>query len=342
MEKLNIKDFKDRINSEDFDSIRDEILEKTMSLIDELFELKGIDVVDYEDEEKFIKLHEGYSEEEKFIKIRRLFYYNIYTCGDIYILIKWLTEEYEEEKSFFDEETVLVWIRNFNEYVDELDEYLSYKKEVDEIGYKNIHKEYLDKIENLCKEMLDYKNKPYDDDARLSDLFKKIELYYAYYSYQIYLLRIALIGLAPGPNIEECDKHLDNVEEYMLVKSYYEYLKNNYKEKAFIYRDFDLKEGETTTDLHMKEMEKFNNLYKEMLDFIHVKYNEDDIPHKIEGLVKEHYPYYKELIDSIYGNYNPNPTVALLTRYEDAYDIISNGYKNYEEDIKKYKESNKQ
>ena len=50
MKKLNIKDFKDRINSEDFDSIRNEILEKTMSLIDELFELKGIDVVDYRSE----------------------------------------------------------------------------------------------------------------------------------------------------------------------------------------------------------------------------------------------------------------------------------------------------
>ncbi|MBR3365189.1 MAG: hypothetical protein IKG53_09990, partial [Solobacterium sp.] len=44
---------------------------------------------------------------------------------------------------------------------------------------------------------------------------------------------------------------------------------------CYTHRDFDLKEGETTTDLHMKEMEKFNNLYKEMLDFIHVKYNKD-------------------------------------------------------------------
>ena len=298
-----------------------------MSLIDELFELKGIDIINYEDKEKFIKLHEDFSEEEKLYKIKRLFYYNIYTCGDIYILIKWLTEDYEEEKSFFDEETVLVWIRNFNEYVDELDEYLSYKKVVDEIGYKNLHSEYLEKIKNLCKEMLDYKNKPYDDDIRLQDLFNKIELYYAYYSYQIYLLRIALIGLAPGVNIEECDKHLDNVEEYMLVKSYYEYLKNNYKEKAFIYRDFDLKEGETTTDLHMKEMEKFNNLYKEMLDFIHVKYNDDDIPHKIECLVNL-LKLFPHDVEPFYAGFGNNLVMVSLSKYNYAeYDDYGNPVK---------------
>ena len=337
MEKLNKKDFQERIDNKDFDSIRDEIFEKTMNLVNKILELKKINVIDYEDNERFIKLHNNASKEEILEKIKRLFYYKILTCSDIHFLIKWLTEDYEKENKILTDYEISVWIRNYNEYVDELEEYLKYKSEIDKKGYENIHKEYLNKIENLFKEMLDYKNKPYDKNIKLKDLFKKIELYYAYYSYTIYLLRIALIGLAPGYNIEKPDKALDNVEKYMLIKSYYNYLKNNYKEKAFIYRDFDLEEGQTTTDLHMKEMEKFNKLYKKMLDFIHVPYEENYTPHKIECLVLEHYPYYKEIIENIYSNNHfPNPTVALLTRYEDAYDIISKGYKNYEEDIKKY------
>ena len=337
MKKLDLKDFQERIDNKDFDSIRDEILEKAMNIVNKVLELKNINVKDYEDDERFIKLHDDASEKKILEKIKNLFYYKILTCGDIHLLIKWLTEDYENEKKLLTDYEISVWIRNYNEYVDELEEYLKYKSEVDKKGYENIHKEYLNKIENLCKEMLDYKNKPYNKNIRLKDLFEKIELYYAYYSYTIYLLRIALIGLAPGPNIEVADKRLDNVERYMLIKSYYNYLKDNYKENAFIYRDFDLEEGETTTDLHMKEMEKFNKLYKEMLDFINVPYEEDYTPHKIECLVLEHYPYYKEIIENIYSNNHfPNPTVALLTRYEDAYDIISQGYKNYEEDIKNY------
>ena len=110
-------------DSKDFDSIRDEIFEKTMTLVNKVLELKNINIIDYEDDEKFIKLPKDASEEKILRKIKRLFYYEIYTCGDIHFLIKWLTDDYEEEKPYLDEYKISAWIRNYNEYVDELNEY---------------------------------------------------------------------------------------------------------------------------------------------------------------------------------------------------------------------------
>lgn len=63
--KIDIKDFKSRIDNKEFDSIRNEIFDRTIKLAYKIFELKNINIVDYEDYDgHFMKLKENDNEED--------------------------------------------------------------------------------------------------------------------------------------------------------------------------------------------------------------------------------------------------------------------------------------
>lgn len=322
MKQLDIKYYQEKIEHKEWDDIREDILSYVMELVKVLFDAKNIDNSEIEDNGNFRYEH-----------IADMFYDNIYTCSSLSYLINDLIPK---DGDFIDSSTIESWIARYNEIVLELEEYLKYKEIVEKKGREVIHKENLKKVEDLCKEMLDYKNKTYDSNMKLHDLIKKVELYYAYFTYTLYQLRCALLGLIPHDSIEHDDKGLDSVEKYMIVTSIYDYLKNNYRDKAYIYRDFDLKEGETLDDIFDKEYIKYRELYEEMLDFINVSYDKEWPFYKIKDLIFEYYPYYKEMIDNVDKDTYNNSMIAILSRMEDAYDMIKVNYKNREEDIKKY------
>ena len=322
MKQINIKNYEDEIERRQWDDIRTNILSHVMELVKVLFEAKDIDKKEYEE-----------NNEIRYEHIKDMFYDDIYTCSSLSYLINDLIPK---EGDFIDVSTIENWINRYNENVLELEEYLKYKDVVDKKGRETIHKENLKKVNDLCKEMLDYKKKPYDSNIRLHDLIKKVELYYAYFTYTLYQLRCALLGLAPHDSMEHDDKGLDTVEKHMIITDIYNYLKNHYKEKAFIYRDFDLQDGETLDDAYHKEYVKFRDLYEEMLDFINIPYDKEDPFYKIKDLVFEYYPYYKDIVENVDKDLYDNSRVAILSRMEDAYDRIKEDYKNREEDLKKY------
>ena len=300
MEKLEIKDYQEYIDKEDWKYIRDIIFECVIEMANQLLDIKGIDIYEYEDyESRFIKLDKNASKDEVYKKMENLFENELYT---------------------------------------EFNEYLEYKEYVEKNDYQKLIKEYNDKCINLFKEMLDYKKKPYNKDDKFNQLYDKVELYYAYYIHTLYDLRLAFVKRARNlMNYELPDKKLDNTESYMIILGNFNTLKETYKENAFIYRDFDLEEGETISDLYMKQIKKFNTLYKEMLDYIHVPYDNDATPHSIEVKTLEYYPYYKETIEEAKkSNYSFDPDIARLSRMEDVYNRIKSSYKNREEDIKNY------
>lgn len=340
MEKLEIKDYQEYIDKEDWKYIRDIIFECVIEMANQLLNIKGIDIYEYEDyESRFIKLDKNASKDEVYKKMENLFENEIYTCSDIAYLIRWLYFKYNDlEEEGICEYIVKSWFRNYNNIVDEFNEYLEYKEYVEKNDYQKLIKEYNDKCINLFKEMLDYKKKPYNKDDKFNQLYDKVELYYAYYIHTLYDLRLAFVKRARNlMNYELPDKKLDNTESYMIILGNFNTLKETYKENAFIYRDFDLEEGETISDLYMKQIKKFNTLYKEMLDYIHVPYDNDATPHSIEVKTLEYYPYYKETIEEAKkSNYSFDPDIARLSRMEDVYDRIKSSYKNREEDIKNY------
>ena len=340
MEKLEIKDYQEYIDKEDWKYIRDIIFECVIEMANQLLDIKGIDIYEYEDyESRFIKLDKNASKDEVYKKMENLFENEIFTCSDISYLIRWLYFKYNDlEEEGICEYIVKSWFRNYNNIVDEFNEYLEYKEYVEKNDYQKLIKEYNDKCINLFKEMLDYKKKPYNKDDKFNQLYDKVELYYAYYIHTLYDLRLAFVKRARNlMNYELPDKKLDNTESYMIILGNFNTLKETYKENAFIYRDFDLEEGETISDLYMKQIKKFNTLYKEMLDYIHVPYDNDATPHSIEVKTLEYYPYYKETIEEAKkSNYSFDPDIARLSRMEDVYNRIKSSYKNREEDIKNY------
>ena len=322
MKKLNINDYQKKIENREWDNIREDILSYVMELVKVLFDAKGIDNKEYEE-----------NKEIRYEHIADMFYDDIYTCSSLSYLIN---ELIPKEGDFIDVSTVENWIDRYNDNEEELEEYLKYKEIVDKKGKEIVHKENLKKVEDLCKEMLQYKNKSYDSNMRLHDLIKKTEVYYAYFTYTFYQLRCALLGLIPHDSIEHDDKGLDSVEKYMVVTSIYNYLKSYYKEKAFVYRDFDLKDGETLDDIYHKEYIKYRELYEEMLDFINISYDKEAPFYRIRNLIFDYYPYYKEMIENVDKDLFDNSMIAIFSRMEDVYDKIKVGYKNRDKDMKNY------
>ena len=323
MELLKEKDYQEYMNKKDYHSIRDDILKKTLEFVDIIFQEKNINSDDYD----YYK--------DMYERICHIFYKEIDLCYDLYYLVKWLVIDYEPEK--VDKDDVARWIRIYNETAREYNNYLKVKKEIEDVGASQIFKECKDNITLLCKEMLDYKNKPYDDTWSLEKFLDKIKQYYGYHTNDIYNLRNALAGFTEGANIDEDNKILNNPERLIAIRSIYNYVKNSYKSHAFLYLDFDLEENETFSDLHIKMLDEKYDLYKEMLKFINIHYKEDEIPASLEDKVIENYPYYEKLIkDEDHEWYDPYP--ASLTRLRETIDIMRNGYKNHDEDLKNYNE----
>lgn len=309
MKQLNYNDYKEK----PIYVVHEDILSKVLELVYQIIKEKNIDMDKY-----------SYIDSE-YERIYHMFYYDVNLCSDIKYLIKELGIEYETSNTSNDD--IENWIFSYNSLVDEFNDYLDVKKEVDKYGYENVYNNLLEDIKNLMKEMLDYKNKSYNDTDKLSRLLKKVEQYYNYYILTIDDLESALVGFANGENIDEQPKRLNNIERIIKLRADYNYLKKNYKENAFIYRDYELNEGESFRDLHIKYLDRSYNLYREMLDFLKVEYDNKKPPIFIIDKVKKYYPFYIDYIDD---NNKPsfNPYAALLTRMDEYYEIMSKNYKN--------------
>ena len=309
MKQLNYNDYKEK----PIHVVHEDILSKVLELVYQIIKEKNIDMDKY-----------SYIDSE-YERIYHMFYYDVNLCSDIKYLIKELGIEYDTSNTSNDD--IENWIFSYNSLVDEFNYYLDVKKEIDKYGYENVYNKLYEDIKNLMKEMLDYKNKSYNDTDKLSILLKKVEQYYNYYILTISDLESALVGFANGENIDEEPKRLDNIERIIKLRADYNYLKKNYKENAFIYRDYELNEGENFRDLHIKYLDRSYDLYREMLDFLKVEYDNNKPPIFIIDKVKKYYPFYIDYIDD---NNKPyfNPYAALLTRMDEYYEIMSKNYKN--------------
>lgn len=318
MKQLNYSDYKEK----PIHVVHEDILSKVLELVYQIIKEKNINMDKY----SYI--------DDKYDRIYHMFYYDVNLCSDIKYLIKELGIEYNNYNTSNDD--IDAWIFSYNCLVDEFNYYLDVKKEIEKYGFKNVYDKLLDDIKKLMKEMLDYKNKPYNDIDKLSKLLPKVEQYYNYYILTISDLKSALVGFADGENIDEQPKRLNNIERIIKARANYNYLKKNYKENAFIYRDYELEKGESFSDLHIKYLYRSYDLYREMLDFLKVEYDNNLPPIHIIDKTKKYYPFYIKYIDDEDKPYF-DPYASLLTRMDEYYEIMSTNYKNdFINEINKY------
>ncbi len=318
MKKLNYEDYK----NETIDSIQVILLNKVLELTKKIIEEKNINL------EKYSYI------DNKYERLYHMFYYDVNLCSDLGYLLKELGIEYETNT--YSKEDIKNCFYRYNELIEEFNNYLTVKKEIEEKSFKVLYDELKDSIKKLCIEMLEYKNKIFDKNASFSTLLKKIEQYYHTQIYSISILKTNLAGFAPGPNIDEEPKTLNHTETIMESRKMYAYIKSSYKEGAFDYRDYELEENETFSDLHLKKLERSFELYREMLDFLKVPYDKQKPPIHVINLVKEYYPFYIDYIDDKDKPYY-DPYASLLTRMDEYYEYMSKNYKiDFIKEINRY------
>lgn len=96
-------------------------------------------------------------------------------------------------------------------------------------------------------------------------------------------------------------------------------------------------------ELYKREKEKYINLFKEMLNFLKLKYEQEDFYYLI-SLVEYNYPYYIDTLMHLENLMNdPEESyISLLNSMEKIYNKISKNYKNHDENMKKYEEEKNQ
>lgn len=239
------------------------------------------------------------------------------------------------------EQKVKDCIYKYNGIIYELEQYKKLEKEISEKGYDKLIKEREERLINLFKEMLDYKNKKYDEDISFRDLLDKISQYYNGYNVYLDDLYAAINMGSVSFDIEEDSIPINEVESLMIIDDFCDVAIDEdwgYKTEADRFRDFELEEGETFKDLYDKEIEKFKNLFKEMLEHRNIEYTDEDKFDDLKWKVMEAYPYYYVML---YHLISPNPNVTYiqeLNSMEDVYEAIVSEYKNHEENLIKYKD----
>lgn len=217
------------------------------------------------------------------------------------------------------------------------------EKEIKQKGFEVLKKEKIDKLVNIFKEMLEYKNKKYDNNWSFSEWLEAVDFSYYYYDYTLKeTLYIVEYRKLPSDVYEDEPTEISDADVIIALDELYQVLTNpeeDYKKYANYYKELELKDGETYSDLYDKELEKFKNLFKEMLDFLNVKYENDDF-FLLSVLICEHYPYYTDIIINLRNLINvPNKIyISILYDMQKIYEFFSKEYKNHEKNMKEYQE----
>lgn len=331
---MEIKDFKEQIDNKNFDSVYKQIVNKTIELAEKIATKKDINIERKEGiEEKLYKIIEAYDEQSKSFQSVPYLVEN---------LLNWdVKEDYDETEL----EKLTRYINLYNEIIVELERYEKIEKEIQKIGYETLENEKIKKLIQLFKEMMEYKNKEYNKNWNFNEWIRNIDKHYHFYHYILIntLNQIETNTIYREIEIDynKCIK-TNNVENILSLDNLYNTLnnkQNGYKYYANFYREIELKPGQTYSDIYNLEKEKFIKLYKEMLDFVNVKYENNDF-NKLETLVIENYPYYEDSIRYLRASMfdSEETDIVRINDIENTYENLSKDYKNLEQNMKEYQE----
>lgn len=351
--KLNIEDYKEFLEKEEYEKVYCEIRDKSIELAKKLADIKNIDLdIENEDDMETKLFHIKFRFQKESASFREM----IYLMKD---LIEWNYEDFsdlevidEEELGIniedvpisveSKEEKLQRYINRYNLLLNEIENYRNIERQIKEQGYEKLRDERIEELIKVFKEMLEYKKKTYDENWTFEQFVEKIAQYYNIFSESLWEAVSAIKYYSYEYDMEEDTVPINEVEALKILDSLYFMLtdeNDDYKNYADFYRDFELGEGQTFGDLYKLEIAKFIKLFKDMLDFRNIEYdkNETDID-RLKLKVMEYYPYYSSMLFHLISP-NPNTTyIQELSSMEDVYERISGEYKNHEENLIKYKE----
>jgi hypothetical protein len=210
---------------------------------------------------------------------------------------------------------------------------------IEEKGYTTAKEEKMQELIQLFKEMLEYKNIEYDDKWNFKEWIDVIDTNYHYF-HDILRDTSNSVTLGDFSNSKDKISRREEIIDIIYLRNQLSDKENGYKEYAHYYDDIKLKEGQTYEDLYKLEKEKYIKLFKEMLDFVNVKYDSDYFDN-LSAQVALAYPYYSDTIirlDSLVWSADET-YISIIHSMRSIYKIFSEGYKNHEQNMKEYKEA---
>ena len=337
--KIKIDEFQEYIDKGKLNIIFNKIADKSIELIKKIATMKGLSLEDIENIE---------DREALFYYFEKLFEENSAYFQAIPNLMRnfaiWnvdLIDGLGETK----EEKIEMYIQGYNLIIYELGEYEFIKNEVQKNGYEKLKNEKIKKLISVFKEMLDYKHKSYDNKWSFEEWIEVIDKYYHFYhdTLENTLTQIQSNTLCRSIYMDyQVYIKTDDVENLIALDDLYCELDpetGDYKDFADFYEDIELEEGQTYEDLYNEKKEKFIKLFKEMLDYINVKHEENSFE-TLKALIRDNFPYYRDnLISLSVMMSNPTETyISLLSSMDRVYNYFAKTYKNHEENLKKYNE----
>ena len=337
--KIKIDEFQEYIDKGKLNIIFNKIADKSIELIKKIATMKGFSLEETENIE---------DRETLFYYFEKLFEENSAYFQAIPNLMRnfaiWnieLIDGLGETK----EEKIEMYIQWYNLILYELEEYEFIKNEIQKKGYEKLKNQKIKKLISAFKEMLDYKNKSYDDKWSFEEWIEVIDKHYHFYhdTLERTLTQIQSNTLCRSIYMDyQVYIKTDDVENLIALDDLYCELDpetGDYKDFADFYEDIELEEGQTYEDLYNEKKEKFIKLFKEMLDYINVKHEENSFE-TLKALIRDNFPYYRDnLISLSVMMSNPTETyISLLSSMDRVYNYFAKTYKNHEENLKKYNE----
>ena len=338
IKEVSLKDYEKEIQEKNYEIIYKDIVNKSIELVKEIGKIKEFELPETEETTTLLESIKCYFEE----KVN-------YWKSVIELMSELM--EWESDDRFIaptEKEKLKLIFSPYNRAVRTLNEYKEIKKEIEAKGFEIILKERKEKVIRLYIEMLNYKNKTYNKKWDIEEFTPIMDHYYNFYHHEFSSLRNAIFCDHIRNYDEEELVRLDDVERIMSIDGDYEILlptdKNKgYKEFAYKYRDFELKEGQTYKNLYILKRKKLIELFKKMLEFVGENdfVNENDYD-KLKDKVIEKYPFYYSKLGINYNHYGIERTwIEILSDLEDVYEELSSDYKNREENLKRYEELKK-
>ena len=326
--KIKIDEFQEYIDKGKLNIIFNKIADKSIELIKKIATMKGFSLEEIENIE---------DRETLFYYFEKLFEENSAYFQAIPNLMRnfaiWnieLIDGLGETK----EEKIEMYIQGYNLILYELEEYEFIKNEIQKKGYEKLKNQKIKKLISAFKEMLDYKNKSYDDKWSFEEWIEVIDKYYHFYhdTLERTLTQIQSNTLCRSIYMDyQVYIKTDDVENLIALDDLYCELDpetGDYKDFADFYEDIELEEGQTYEDLYDKKKEKFIELFKEMLDYINVKHEENSFE-ALKALIREHFPYYSDNITSL-SVMMSNPTetyISLINSMASVFNYFAKTYK---------------
>lgn len=337
--KIKIEEFQEYIDKGKLNIVFDKIADKSIDLIKKIATMKGFsleEIENIEDRETLFYYFEKLFEENSayFQAIPNLMRnFSIWNIE----LIDGLGETKEEK--------IEMYIQGYNLTIYEIEEYEFIKNEIQKKGYEKLKNQKIKKLISAFKEMLDYKNKSYDDKWSFEEWIEVIDKYYHFYhdTLERTLTQIQSNTLCRSIYMDyQVYIKTDDVENLIALDDLYCELDpetGDYKDFADFYEDIELEGGQTYEDLYNEKIEKLIGLFKEMLDYINVEHEENSFE-VLKALIRDNFPYYGDnLISLSVMMSNPTETyISLLSRMDSVFNYFAKTYKNHEENLKKYNE----